>query len=90
MINSYAVDVEIFVNLFSVTFVDMKDYLQKFTDCVDERGQPIALTEKLSVKEIKERLDTVKTDVFWISDTNDSQLLALVSYINLFMIHLKK
>ena len=82
MIISEAVDVEVFVNLFSVTFVDMKDYFQKFADCVDEKGKPIPLTEKLSVAEIEKRLKTVKNHKFWISDTNDSQLLELVSYIN--------
>lgn len=82
MIISEAVDVECFVNLFSVTFVDMKDYFQKFADCVDEKGKPIPLTEKLSVAEIEKRLKTVKNHKFWISDTDDSQLLELVSYIN--------
>ena len=82
MIISKGFDVECFINLFSVTFVDMKDYFQKFADCVDEKGKPVLLTEKLSVEEIKERLNSVKTDVFWISDTDDSQLLHLVSYIN--------
>ena len=82
MIRSFGMDVEIFINLFSVTFVDMKDYFQKFSDCVDDKGNPVALTEKLSVAEIKRRLDTVKSDIFWISDTDDSQLLELVSYIN--------
>ena len=87
MIISKGMDVEIFINLFSVTFVDMKDYFQKFADCVDEKGHPIALTEKLSVAEIKKRLDTVKSDIFWISDTDDSQLLELVSYINAMEAH---
>lgn len=82
MIISKAMDVECFINLFSVTFVDMRDYFQKFADCVDNSGNPIALTEKLSVAEIKKRLDEVKSDIFRISDTDDSQLLELVSYIN--------
>lgn len=82
MIIAEAVDVECFVNLFSITFVDMRDYFQKFADCVDEKGKPIPLTEKLSVAEIEKRLKTVKNHKFWISDTNDSQLLELVSYIN--------
>ena len=82
MINSKGFDVECFINLFSVTFVDMKDYFQKFADCVDEKGKPVLLTEKLSVEEIIKRLDSVKTDVFWISDSDDSQLLHLVAYIN--------
>ena len=81
MIISKAFDVEIFPNLFSVTFVDVKDYLQKFADC---KG---ALTDTLTVKEIKKRLDEVKCDVFYISDTDDSQLLNLVSYLNKMQAH---
>lgn len=87
MIISKAVDVEIFPNLFSITFVDLQDYLNIFSDCVDNKENPIALTEKLSVKEIKERLDKVKSDVFYISDTDDSQLLEMVSYINSMIAH---
>ena len=52
MIHSLAMDVEIFPNLFSVTFVDMASYLQMFADCIDENGKPIPLSSKLSVKEI--------------------------------------
>lgn len=90
MIISRGMDVEVFVNLFSITFVDMKDYFNKFADCVDvtvdkkgkEKRTPIPLTEKLSVAEIKSRLDSVKKDIFWISDTDDTQLLSMVAYIN--------
>ena len=64
MIISKAMDVECFINMFSVIFVDMKDYLAKFADCVDEAGHPVPLTEKLTVAEIKQRLDTVKHDDF--------------------------
>ena len=89
MIISKSYDVEIFPNLFSITFVDMQDYLNTFSDCIDDKGNPIALTEKLSVKEIKERLDKVKSDVFYISDTDDSQLLEIVAYINSMIAHYK-
>lgn len=82
MIISKAMDVEIFPNLFSITFVDMQDYFQMFADCIDEKGQPVALIEKLSVKEINDRLSIVKSDIFWISDTNDDQLIDMVGYIN--------
>lgn len=82
MIKSQGVDVEIFKNLFSVTFVDLKDYLNTFRDCVDSKGKPKALTECLTVAEIKRRLDTIKSDIFYISDTDDSQLVELVGYIN--------
>ena len=32
MIKSLGCDVEIFVNLFSVTFVDLQDYMKTFSD----------------------------------------------------------
>lgn len=82
MIRSLAVDVEIFPNLFSITFVDLKDYLSTFKDCVNAKGKPLALTECISVKEIKERLDKVKSWCFHISDTDDSQLLDMIAFIN--------
>lgn len=82
MIRSKCVDCEIFPNLFSITFVDLKDYLNTFKDCVDSKGKPKALTECLTVAEIKRRLDLVKSDIFYISDTDDSQLIELVGYLN--------
>lgn len=89
MIITKAVDIEIFPNLFSVTFVDMQSYFNVFRDCVDSKGNPIPLTEKLTVAEIKRRLDTVKADMFYISDTDDSQLLSLVAYFNDMQAHYK-
>ena len=80
-------DVEIFINMFSVIFVDLQDYLRIFADCVDEDGRPIPLTEKLTVAEINQRLDAVKSDTFYISDSNDSQLLELVAYLNKMQAH---
>lgn len=82
MIKSWSFDVEIFPNMFSVTFVNLQHYMQIFADCVDAKGKTIALTEKLSVAEIKSRLDKVEYKILWISDTDDSQLLELVSFIN--------
>lgn len=77
MIRSIATDIECFDNLFSATFVDVQDYLRVFKDCKD-----MTLTECLSVAEIESRLESVKSKIFYISDTDDSQLLKLVSYIN--------
>ena len=77
MIHSLATDIEIFQNLFSATFVDLQDYLKVFKDCGEK-----ALTECLTVAEIESRLDKVKSDIFYISDTDDSQLFSLVEYIN--------
>lgn len=77
MIRSWATDIECFENLFSATFVDLQDYLKTFKDCGDK-----ALTECLSVAEIEARLEKVNSNIFYISDTDDSQLLKLVEYIN--------
>lgn len=77
MICSWAYDVEIFPNLFSVTFVNLKDYLKVFADCGTN-----ALTDKYKVSEIKDKLETVESRIFYISDTDYSQLLKLVSFIN--------
>lgn len=82
MIISYGMDVECFVNLFSITFVNLKDYLKHFADCVSANGKPKALTECLSVAEIKKRLDDVEVRRFYISDTDDSQLLSMVAFLN--------
>jgi hypothetical protein len=82
MIIPRAYDLEIFPNMFSMISLDMRKYLKTFADCVDEKGNPIPLTEKLSVKEIEERLDSIDVDCFYITDTDDSQLLEWVAYIN--------
>lgn len=82
MINSYAYDVEILPNLFSVTIVNLNDYLNKFADCVDKKGKPIPMIQLLSVKEIKDRLDSVESWSYVITDTDDSQLLEMLAHIN--------
>lgn len=74
MIHSLAVDLEVFENMISFTFVDLKDYLNKFADC---KG---ALTDTLTVKEIVERLDSVKSWIFYVSDTDDSQMLSIINF----------
>lgn len=82
MIDCRAADVEILPNFFSVTFISLNDYLKVFADCVNDKGKPIPLVQKLTVAEIKRRLNTVKCDAFYITDKDDSQLLSLVGYIN--------
>ena len=74
MIHSLAVDLEVFENMISFTFVDLKDYLNKFADCKD------ALTDSLTVKEITSRLDSVKSWIFYVSDTDDSQMLSIIDF----------
>ena len=75
-------DLEIFPNMFSGIYIDIADYLKKFADCVNDKGKPIPLTEKLSVAEIEERLDSIHVRTFCITDTDDSQLLEWVAYVN--------
>ena len=43
MINIYGYDIEILPNFFSVTFVNLNDFLLKFKDCVEDKGKPIPL-----------------------------------------------
>lgn len=82
MIIPHAYDLEIFNNMFSGIYMNIADYLKTFADCVNSKGKPIPLTEKLSVSEIEERLDTIPVRTFYITDTDDSQLLEWVAYIN--------
>lgn len=74
MIHSLCVDLEVFENMISFTFVDLKDYLNKFADC---KG---ALTDSLTVEEITSRLDSVKSWIFYVSDTDDSQMLSIIDF----------
>jgi len=82
MINCIAYDVEVLRNFFSVTFVSINSYLKVFKDCVNADNKPIPLVQKLSVEEIKARLETVEKYKFYITDKDDSQLLSMIGYIN--------
>lgn len=86
MILSYAYDVEVLPNFFSVTIVDIGDYLKMFSDVctINKKGNktPIPLIQKYTVKEIKEKLGKVKRKSFHITDTDDSQLLSMLGYLN--------
>lgn len=86
MIKLKAYDVEVLPNFFSVTIVDINSYLKVFSEAyiINKKGkkEPIHLTDKYSVKEIKEKLKEVEVKSFYITDTNDSQLLSMLGYIN--------
>ena len=86
MILSYAYDVEVLPNFFSITIVDIGDYLKMFSDVctTNKKGNktPIPLIQKYTVKEIKEKLSKVKRKSFYITDTDDSQLLSMLGYLN--------
>ena len=86
MILSYAYDVEILPNFFSITIVDVGDYLRTFVDAcvINKKGNKISvpLTQIYTVEEIKEKLDKVQRKCFYITDTDDSQLLPMLGYLN--------
>ena len=82
MIASKALDVEVLPNLFSITVVNLNDYLNTFKDCVNAKGKAIPLTEKYSVREIKDKLSKVESKIYSITDYDDSQLLDMVAYLN--------
>ena len=84
MILSYAYDIEVLPNFFSITIVDVCSYLRVFADCHDDSKKkiPIPLVQKYTVEEIKQKLDTVAKKKFYITDTDDTQLLQMLGYIN--------
>jgi hypothetical protein len=84
MILSRAYDVEVLPNFFSVVIIDVGDYLKVFSDCHDgsEKKKPIPLTQKFTVNEIKNKLTTINKKKFYITDTNDEQLLPMLGYLN--------
>ena len=79
MILSKAYDVEVLPNFFSLTIVDIGDYLRTFSDCHDgsNKKKPIPLTQKYTVAEIKEKLGKVNLKKFYITDTDGSRFVAL-------------
>lgn len=92
MVITKAYDIEVLPNFFSITIVDIGSYLKMFADCVSEpdkkgKTKPIPMVQKITVKEIKERLSKVEVYKFYITDTDDSQLFPMLSYINNFSPH---
>ena len=88
-IQQYAYDVEVLPNYFSITVVDITDYLNIFADVCDikiKKGKeiktPKPLVEKLTVKEIINRLNKVRKWQFDITDYDESQHLEFVKFIN--------
>lgn len=63
MINCIAYDVEVLRNFFSITFVSINSYL-KVLKIVLMLMESYSFSSKLSVEEIKARLETVENIVF--------------------------
>lgn len=81
MIHSLAYDIEILPNFFSIAVIDVRDYLEVFADCNNGK-EAIPLTQKYTVKEIIDKLNAVKKYTFYITDTDDSQLFKMLSFLN--------
>lgn len=79
-------DVEVLPNFFSITFIDNISYLSIFKDActINKKGKktPIPLVQKYTVAEIKEKLNQVKSYQYYITDTDDSQLLPMLNHLN--------
>lgn len=89
MIKSFAYDVEVLPNFFSVTIVDVNSYLEVFKDACDvttkngkEKRTPVPLVQLYSISEIKDKLNTVKRNCFWITDSNGDQLFPMLQCLS--------
>ena len=74
-------DVEVTRNYFSVVFVDLRSYLKVFSDCVDNEGKAVPLIDKLTVAEIKQRLETIPKKRFVLYEDDDTDLFSLLYWL---------
>lgn len=74
-------DVEVTRNYFSVVFVDLRSYLEVFSDCIDNEGKAIPLIDKLTVAEIKQRLETIPKKHFVLYEDDDTDLFSLLYWL---------
>lgn len=74
-------DVEVTRNYFSVVFVDLRSYLKIFSDCVDNDGKAIPLVDKLTIAEIKQRLETIPKKRFVLYEDDDTDLFNLLYWL---------
>lgn len=74
-------DVEVTRNYFSVVFVDLRSYLKVFSDCIDNEGKAIPLIDKLTVAEIKQRLETILKKRFVLYEDDDTDLFSLLYWL---------
>lgn len=79
--SSMCYDVEVTRNYFSVVFVDLRSYLKTFSDCVDNEGKAIPIIDKLSVAEIKKRLETIPKKRFVLYEDDDTDLFSLLYWL---------
>lgn len=77
---SLAYDIESLPNYFSVVFVNVHSYLHN-CKCINDKGDPIALSDKYSVSEIEDMLSKVESYSFAISDFNDTDAKKLYEFL---------
>ena len=82
MIDCQFLDVEILPNYFGLSIVSLNDYLRTFADCVNDKGKPIPLIQKLTVAEIKDRLSKIQHKSFYITPNNDNDIISIVTYFD--------
>ena len=73
--------VEVTRNYFQVVFVDLSSYLKIFSDCVDNDGKAIPLVDKLTIAEIKQRLETIPKKRFVLYEDDDTDLFSLLYWL---------
>lgn len=74
-------DVEVTRNYFSVVFFDLRSYFKVFSDCIDNDGKAIPLIDKLTVAEIKQRLETIPKKRFVLYEDDDTDLFSLLYWL---------
>lgn len=74
-------DVEVTRNYFSVVFVNLRSYLKVFSDCVDNDGKAIPLVDKLTIAEIKQRLEIIPKKRFVLYEDDDTDLFSLLYWL---------
>lgn len=79
--NPICYDVEVTRNYFSVVFVDLRSYLKIFSDCVDNDGKAIPLVDKLTIAEIKQRLERIPKKRFVLYEDDDTDLFSLLYWL---------
>jgi hypothetical protein len=76
-----AYDIECLPNFFSITFVNLQDYLEKLK-CVNEKGKAMPLTDAMTVADIKDKLASVEIHIFYMLNDDSSQLLPLMNFLS--------
>ena len=78
---NYVIDKSTMADVIESYIKDLYLSLIHIQMCIRDSNKPIPLVQKLSVEEIKARLKTVEKHSFYITYTDDSQLLSMIILI---------